>query len=637
MRIRAVAGWALVAIFSMVAVGCGGSKIDPNLPAITTQPVDTTAKAGSTATFTVVASGQGTLSYQWFEFAKAIKGATSPSFTTPTLTASDNDSFFFVLVTNSIGSTESNEVLLTVTTTSPPPGPTANALGNANPSDVLTQHNDAARTGQYLGETLLTPTNVDSTNFGKLGTLITDGQVDAQPLFASGVTLPSGGVRNILYAASEHGSVYAFDATSGSVIWQARLNGANEQPADSGACTDAPQERGITATPVIDRTRGPHGAIYVIANTKDSAGTVIQRMHALDIATGAELFSGPALIQGNASAANNTSSAASQNFDAAQFQPLAGLQLVNGKVFAAFGPTCGGAADSGWVTGFEAANLNPAGSIYLAPSVLPDAKSFALSGFVSDSVGNFYLFGRGAFTNRTSSVTGLPVSVFTGNSILKLSTDNGLTLPQSSLASTTSANSITVGSAGEISNALILPDLTDAEGNVSHFALGAGGSGSLYLLNRDNLGGEISQVSPIVQVVSGKLASTSESTTFTFFNNAVYSAAAGDFVKTFAVSNSRLSNEPTSQSGDALGTSGAQLAISANAAVGGILWALEDSTGILHAFNAANLSQEIYNSTQAANSRDAFNATASPVSPTIAGGRVYIATKNGIVVFGQLK
>ncbi len=367
MRIRTVAGWAFLATLCMFASACSNNGVDPNLPAITTQPVDATAAAGSTATFTVVATGQGTLSYQWFVFAKAIKGATSPTYTTGTLAPSDNNSFYYVLVTNSIGSTESNEVLLTVTTASTHTA-AANTLGNANPSDVLTQHNDAARTGQYLGETLLTPTNVNSTSFGKLGNLTTDGTVDVQPLYASGVTLPSGDIRNILYAASEHGSVYGFDATSGTVIWQKGLLGPNEQPSDSGSCTSAPQERGITSTPVIDRTRGPHGAIYVIANTKDSAGTSIQRIHALDIATGAELFSGPTLIQASASAANVATSTAQQNFDAGSYQSLSGLQLVNGKVFAAFGPGCSAPADSGWVIGFDAASLSPSASVYLAPA-----------------------------------------------------------------------------------------------------------------------------------------------------------------------------------------------------------------------------------------------------------------------------
>ena len=112
MRIRAIAGWASVAMLSLLAGGCSRNGIDPNLPAITTQPTNQTAKAGSTATFTVVATGAAPLAYQWFEFAKPIKGATSASFTTPTLAPSDNNAFFFVVVTNSFGSIESDEVLL---------------------------------------------------------------------------------------------------------------------------------------------------------------------------------------------------------------------------------------------------------------------------------------------------------------------------------------------------------------------------------------------------------------------------------------------------------------------------------------------------------------------------------------------
>ena len=634
MRIRAVAGWALVAIFSMVAGGCGGAKIDPNLPAITTQPVDATAAAGSTATFTVVASGQAPLSYQWFVFAKAIKGATSASYTTAALAASDNNSFYYVLVTNSIGSTESNEVLLTVTTSSTHTV-SANTLGNANPSDVLTQHNDAGRTGQYLGETLLTPANVNSTSFGKLGTLITDGQVDAQPLYASGVTLPSGDVHNILYAASEHGSVYAFDATSGAVLWQSGLVGANEQSADSGTCTSAPQGRGITATPVIDRTRGPHGAIYVVANTKDSAGTSIQRIHALDIATGAELFSGPTLIQASASAANVATSTATQNFDAAQYQTLAGLQLVNGKVFAAFGPQCGAPTDSGWVMGFDAASLSPSGTLYLAPAASAGASGFTLAGISTDSAGNLYVFDQASFAYQPGGATGGLSLSGGGSAFLKLSTENGITLIDSS--KTSSSRLVPMDSAGGSGSAVVLPDFTDASGKVWHLALGAGSDGAIYMLNRDSLGGSALLSMPIVQSIVGAVSPATVPPAVAYFGDIAYYAAAGNTVKAFTLSDARLSTSAASQSGSLLGASGAQISISTSGTNGGILWVLENGTGILHAYNAANLSQELFNSTQATNSRDAFNATASSVSPTIAGGRVYVATNNGIVVFGELK
>ncbi len=635
MRIRAVAGWALVTTLCMFAGACNRNAIDPNLPAITVQPVNTTAAAGSTATFTVTATGEAPLSYQWFAFAQPIKGATSTSYTTSILAPSDNNSFYFVVVTNSIGSAESNEVLLTVTTTTSTAG--ANALGNANPADVLTQHNDAARTGLHLGETLLTPSSVNFAKFGKLGALTADGEIDAQPLYASGVTLPSGNVRNVLYAATEHGSVYAFDATSGAVIWQTGLLGANEQPADSGTCTTPPQERGITATPVIDRTRGPHGAIYVIANTKDSAGTIIQRIHALDIATGVGLFSGSTLIQTSASAANVPTSSAQQNFDAATYQTVAGLQLVNGKVFAAFGPSCSAPVDSGWVMGFDASSLLPTAPVYLAPASTGLNSGFTVSGLSADSTGNLYALGQMSTTTRVTDSTGRLAPASAGTAFLKLSTENGLALMGFSNGSFRShAPPITVN-VPESDSALILPDLPGSSGTVLHLALGTGNDGKIYLLNRDAIGNNPTQSSAISQIVSPAGASSDVSSVVAYFGNFVFQAVSGATIKAFALTDAALSTTTASQSNTALDASGAQISISASGANGGILWVVEDGAGILHAYDATNLSQELYNSTQAANSRDAFASAVSAVPPTVAGGRIYVATKNGIVVFGQLQ
>ena len=157
------------------------------------------------------------------------------------------------------------------------------------------------------------------------------------------------------------------------------------------------------------------------------------------------------------------------------------------------------------------------------------------------------------------------------------------------------------------------------------------------MLNRDSLGGSGLQSTPIIQAVEGTVSSSAIAPSIAYFGGAAYYTAAGNPLKAFALTDARLSTAPASQSGNTLGASGAQISISANGASAGILWAIENGTGILHAYDAANLSRELYNSTQAADSRDASHSTVSEVSPTIAGGRVFIATKNGIIVFGQMK
>jgi outer membrane protein assembly factor BamB len=544
MRIRAVAGWAIVAVLSMLAGGCSRNGVDPNLPAITTQPTAQTAKVGATATFSVTATGAPPLAYQWFEFAKPIKGATSASYTTPTLAASDNNAFFFVLVTNSIGSIESDEVLLTVTTTTPPPTVSPNTLGNANPADVLTMRNDAARTGQYLGETLLTPANVNAARFGKLGTLITDGPIDAQPLYASGVTLPSGEVRNLLYVATEHGTVYAFDATTGAVIWQIGVAANGEQPADAGTCGNVPQEQAISATPVIDRTQGQHGAIYLIANTKDSSGTVIQRIHAIDIATGSELFGGPTPIQASA-AASGGSSPTTNTFDSARYHPLAGLELANGKVYAVWGSDCSSTSDNTWAIGFDAGTLDPAVSLLL-PNENIAGSEFVPGGLSADSAGNLYILGHESIASEAPNATTGKSSGSSNNTFIKLTTESGISVA------------------------------------------------------------------------------------------AIFFATSGGTIKMLTVGQPSLSSSPSNQNTDPFGLTNAHVSMSANGTTDGILWVIENNgLGILHAWSDS--SHELYNSTQASNFRDAFAAAVSVVSPTIAGGRVYVVTKDGIAVFGQLK
>jgi outer membrane protein assembly factor BamB len=187
-------------------------------------------------------------------------------------------------------------------------------------ADVLTFHNDVARTGQDLSETVLTTTNVRTPTFGKVAFFTVDGKVDAQPLYLSNVSIPNQGMHSVLYVASEHGSVFAFDAATGQYLWNVSLMGAGESTSDTRGCDEAVSpEIGITATPVIDHTQGPNGAIYVVVMSKDASGNYFQRLHALDVATGAELFGGPKTITASYPGVGDNSSGGSVIFDPAQY------------------------------------------------------------------------------------------------------------------------------------------------------------------------------------------------------------------------------------------------------------------------------------------------------------------------------
>jgi hypothetical protein len=229
--------------------------------------------------------GTTPFSYQWQNGATAITGATSSSYTTPATTTADSGSQYSVVVSNAIATVTSNAATLTV-----------NAAVAAT-TDVLTYHNDIARTGQNLTESTLTTSNVNSSTFGKLGFYAVDGLVDAEPLYASNLAVPNNGTHNVLIAATEHDSVYAFDADSGASLWQVTMLKTGETTSDDRGCGQVTPEIGVTSTPVIDRTSGPNGAVYVVAMSKDASGDYHQRLHALDLALGTELFGGPTEVQ----------------------------------------------------------------------------------------------------------------------------------------------------------------------------------------------------------------------------------------------------------------------------------------------------------------------------------------------------
>ena len=258
---------ALACLVTACFVGCGGGgssgstvTTTPSPPAaaaptITTQPASASVTVGQTATFTVVATGTSPLTYQWQQNGAAISGATSASYTTPATVSSDNGEKFTVVVTNSAGNVTSAAASLSVTTPSPPA-----AAG----TDVTTFKNDTSRTGQNLTETTLTPANVTSATFGLLQQLMVDGKVDAQPLYLSQLTIGAAS-HNVVFVATENDSVYAFDADTYAKLWMVSLLQPGETTSDTHSCGQVVPQIGITATPVIDRTAGPHGVVYVVA------------------------------------------------------------------------------------------------------------------------------------------------------------------------------------------------------------------------------------------------------------------------------------------------------------------------------------------------------------------------------------
>src|SRR5208283_705461 len=331
-------------IVSLILAGCGGSQpgakvVSAAAPSISTQPTSQTVTVGQTATFSVMAAGTTPLSYQWQMGTTAITGATSATYTTPAATSAESGSQFSVVVSNAVGSKTSNPATLTVN-----PATTAT-------TDVLTYHNDVGRTGQNLAETTLTTSNVTSAKFGKLGFYSVDGLVDAEPLYASNLAVPGNGTHNVLLVATEHDSVYAFDADSGAAIWQVSLLGSGETTSDDRGCGQVTPEIGVTSTPVIDRTQGPNGAVYVVAMSKDGSGNYHQRMHALDLALGTELFGGPTEIQATYPGTGDSSNGTSVVFDPGNYKERAALLLLNGVIYTGWASHCDARPYTGWIMG----------------------------------------------------------------------------------------------------------------------------------------------------------------------------------------------------------------------------------------------------------------------------------------------
>jgi len=512
---------------------------------------------------------------------------------------------------------------------------TTRTASSTSGTDVVTYHNDVARTGQNLNESILTPTTVNVSTFGKLGVFAVDGKVDAQPLYLSSVAIPGGGTHDVLYVATEHESVYAMDAVTGAVLWRTSLLGAGETTSDTRSCGQVTPEIGITSTPVIDRSRGANGVVYVVAMSKNSSGTYFQRLHALDAALGTEVFGGPQTVQATFPGTGAGSSNGSVVFDPKQYEERASLLLVNGQIVTTWTSHCDIDPYTGWIIAFDAGTLARTSVLNITPNGSRGGIWMAGAGPAADAQANVYLLdGNGTFDTTLTS-GGFPNQGDFGNAFVKIATTGGLSVADyfATFDTVSKSNADTdLGSGGS----MVLPDLVDSSGKTRHLAVGAGKDSHIYVVDRDAMGKFDASSNQNYQDITGALGGAVFSMP-AYFNNTVYYGASGSTLRAFSVTNARLSTSAVSASPTSFGSPGTTPGISASGSANGIVWAVENKNpAVLHAYDATNLSHELYNSSQAANGRDAFGAGNKFITPTIANGRVYVGTTTGVGVFGML-
>jgi len=490
--------------------------------------------------------------------------------------------------------------------------------------DVVTWHYDVSRTGLNPNETTLTPSNVNSSTFGKLAEFGVDGQIDGQILYLHQVNIPTVGLKNVVYFATENDSVYALDASSvtgsaATVLWKTSLAAAGETAAKSLPCGGTPS--GVMGTPVIDRSRN---AIYVVAMSQNTTtNAVIQRLHALDLTTGAELFGGPTIITATAAGTGGNIQNGVVTFDSRYQHNRAALLESGNTIYTMWSGLDGDCGPySPWAISYSADTLAQTAALDLAPDNTGGGMWMGGAGPAADSSGNVYTITGNGFGGSPDG--GLPTSSY-NNSMVKLSTSSGLSVGDYFTPDISTADNeadLDFGSVGPL-----LVDLIDNSATTHHLAMGGGKDGQFYVVDRDNMGQYNSGNDNIYQqfTLSGGL----NFSTAVYFNGTVYVCPGGSKVDAFATSNAMLVTPP-SQSTNSFGGSGSVLSISSNESTNGIVWAVDWTQTELFAYNAANIANPIYTSGGFSGLGGHF------ITPTVVDGKVYFGTGSSVVVFGLL-
>ena len=649
--------------------GCSGSSCG-TLSRVTTSsvtytaPLNVSAPANVTLTATsigdtsksasaIVTVTQGVLTIVLSPKRAAITMSSSPlQFTANVFYDASNSGVTWQVDGNNGGTPASGTVSATgLYTPGTQPGQhTVTAVSNANANvsgsafiavtdlvGVYTHHSDNARTGQNLKEYGLTPANVNPASFGQLFSCPVDGYVYAQPLWVANLNF-GGTIRNVVFIATEHNSVYAFDADSPSCVqlWQMNFLGTGVTTltsADVAGNTDIIPEIGITSTPVIDPTTN---TLYVVPKTRETVGTVsgqacstaspcyVHRLHALDLITGTEKFGGPVMIT------------------AANFVPLKHLQrpallLANNTLYIAFGSHGDQCNYQGWVMGYNPSTLAQIFANSLSNSAPGSCNQGAIwlsgAGPATDASGNVYVVtGNGLYDG----------SLNFGDSVVKLSPTGSILdwftpFNQSTLA----ANDVDLGSAG----VLILPDAVGSAGH-PHLALATGKISILYLLDQTNMGKFNSSTNNDVQEV---IPVPPPNTTLddggnygmpAYWNGNIYSTGQNFPLSQFQISSGAISTPQFAASNNTFPPRGGIPMVSANGNTGGIVWIIDytgfqDNTpAILDAYDATNVGRLLFSS-PATGAGSAGTAVKFSV-PTVANGKVYVGAQFFFNVYGLL-
>ena len=507
----------------------------------------------------------------------------------------------------------------------------------SNYAGVFTYHNDNARTGQNTQETALTPANVNSTQFGKLFSVAVEGNVVAQPLYVANLNF-SGTIHNVVYVATENDNLYAIDADNGTILWNLSLipSGASTGLISELGCPNGlfGNNVGITGTPVIDPASG---TIYLVTTTKEN-GSYVQRLHAIDIINQTEKFEGPVVIEASVSGTGDSSSGGVVSFEPMHELQRPGLLLQNGQVSIGWAGYCDARPYHGWVITYNATNLTQQVGVF---NDTPNGNSGGIwmsgGGLAGDANFNTYFAtGNGDYNGAGDF----------GDSILKLGPPSNDSFPVADWftpwdQATMAATDGDLGSGG----VLLLPDLPSGSPH-QHLLVEAGKEGTIYLIDRDNMGKFCSNCnggdSQIAQELKNVLLNPLLATP-AYWNGNVYFASESMPVLGFSFNaggSGLLSTSPVQSSTNNLGDFGSSLVVSANGNSNGIVWALDNAAypnccQILHAYDAASLA-ELYNSNQAPNNRDTPGAALHFNVSMIADGKVFVASQNELVIYGLL-